>query len=178
LAEATRGVAVVAEDDGLVVQGHASDGVIPPAGACGTSTPGIPAQHHSRSCAHYERGCGRWRRRRKCARGPRRRRAWRARPRGRLSHRFRAPAHDRGSPRTADQPEQPSTADRLGASAAPARSNSVHYKHHTKRTVAEGCNGETRLTSNEKGPHLCGPSGGAAGNRTHFGELVSEPNRH
>lgn len=47
LAEATRGVAVVAEDDGLVVQGHASDGVRLAAGSGGTSAPGIATQHDS-----------------------------------------------------------------------------------------------------------------------------------
>ena len=43
LAEAAWGVAVVAEDDGLVVEGHAGDGVVPPAGAWRSGTPGISA---------------------------------------------------------------------------------------------------------------------------------------
>jgi len=43
LAEVAWGVAVVAEDDGLVVEGHAGDGVVPPTGACRSGTPGIPA---------------------------------------------------------------------------------------------------------------------------------------
>ena len=43
LAQATRGVAVVAQDDGFVVEGHAGDGVVPPAGECRSGAPGIAA---------------------------------------------------------------------------------------------------------------------------------------
>jgi len=43
LAKAAWGVAVVAENDGLVVEGHAGDGVVPPTGARRSGTPGVSA---------------------------------------------------------------------------------------------------------------------------------------
>lgn len=44
LAQVAWGVAVVAQDDSLMVEGHASDGVVSPAGACRSGTPGISAE--------------------------------------------------------------------------------------------------------------------------------------
>ena len=60
LAEVAWGIAVVAEDHGLVVEGHTGDGLNPTARACGLGAPGVPAQHDSRSCAERDDGRGRW----------------------------------------------------------------------------------------------------------------------
>src|ERR1700758_1183744 len=62
LPETLWGIAVVAEDHGLVVEGHAGDGLSPTARACRSSAPGVPAQHDSRSCAERGYGRRRWRR--------------------------------------------------------------------------------------------------------------------
>ena len=132
LAEATRGVAVVAEDDGLVMQGHASDGVRPPPGRAGRA-PQASRHNMTADAALMQARVRALAQEMQVRVRSVSRRAGHARASGGLSHRFRAPAHDRCSPRAADQPEQPSTADRLVASVAPARSDSVHYGHHTNR---------------------------------------------
>jgi hypothetical protein len=43
LPEMAWGIAVLAKDDGLVVQGHPGDGVALPTGAGRPSAPGVPA---------------------------------------------------------------------------------------------------------------------------------------
>ena len=43
LAEVAWGIAVVAEDHGLVVEGHTGDGVTPPSGAGRSCAPGVSA---------------------------------------------------------------------------------------------------------------------------------------
>ena len=56
LAQASRGVAVVAENDGLVVQGHPGDGVRPPAGAGRSGAPGVSAEQLGRGAARGQGG--------------------------------------------------------------------------------------------------------------------------
>src|ERR1700739_4108431 len=66
LPEALWGIAVVAEDHGLVVEGHTGDGLSPTARARGSGAPSVSAQHDSRGRAERDDGLGRGREWRDC----------------------------------------------------------------------------------------------------------------
>ena len=122
LADASRGVAVVAEDHGGVVDRHAGEGVGRAAGAGGAGAPGVAAQQNSRSGAR--RRCGRghglwWRAGRRAVSRPRR--CSRARLGGGLGWACGVRAGTDGGDQSggASQPEQPATGDELRAVVGP-----------------------------------------------------------
>ena len=135
LSEMVWGITVVAENHGLVVEGHTSDDLSPAARACRLGAPGVAAQHDSRSCGWRRCRRGRWRRWWECGRG--RRRGWRTgRTRTRASRglgdRLRTPAHHGRHARATGQPEQSTTADGFRAAVLPGGGKCVHDGHHTK----------------------------------------------
>jgi len=147
LAQPSGAVAIVAEDHGCVVEGHAGDGVRPAARTGGTGAPGIPAQQDSRSCTR--RGCGRGRRlgwRARCRAGSGRGRCSRtrgARTRG-LGDRFRARAHDDRRAGATGQREQSATADDLRTAGGPFGRGQIHDGHDTNPDRRSRCRGGYR----------------------------------